>query len=446
MPSLAPPTPSYCPASRVLSVLAAMAALRLNALGSLALVVAAQPSSTLPVPVGKAQGLLLFLAMQRRPVSREALLDLFWPHLPRDAAANNLRVLLSNLRCLCLDKAERSPLQADRQHVALDASVMESDVIDFLRTPLVENAATPLPSLAELAPGFELPGCEEFNLWLEERRQDVRRSALLRVDMVIRRQREQNDTVGLIAALRARLVLQPQDEAGLRELMSLLCLRASAAAALDEYERFRARLHVDLGAEPEPESRRLAAQLRLQAANDPLTPGTADAAATAMVLCVYGEIEPFEVDDPVREASLREIQAHFSQTLASLGSQGEPAGGYWAFLAYLPTDGRPGILFAEVLRAVQRAQRAVADLGLVTHWGLLLEKRRWSVQRGDAGGAMLRKAREFILLAKPDEIVACRASKKFIERAVAVERTMLHRRQGHKRATRLFSFRCHRGG
>lgn len=404
--------------------------------------ISSSPSRTIPLSLGKAQGVLLYLALQRKPVNRETLVALFWPRMDPLNGANNLRVLLSQLRHQCRNAAGRSFLFINRQQVGVTPGSLTVDVIDYLQgVPPSEQAR--LPTFKEIAPGLMLSDCDEFNDWLDGMRKDVRQRALLQIDMAIRHMSSSNDSCGLLAALRMKLELLPHDGNSLRQLMLMLSAEGSEAAALNEFERFRWRMLTELSVEPDEASVNLANILRAKGISPTALDSFAIADSAESVLCIYGELAEGVLGQHERALTdLRTIQLDFRRALTRLGGVTESSGVDWAFLGYLPVQRRPTLLVNKVLAALRATHQAAVEMGLSTNWGMHLDKLRWNTIRPDASGTLHRQTRHHCLLAKPGEIVASGSCMKILARQSAPERTLLHRQLNRKRAIRLFGFDC----
>src|SRR5687767_1294818 len=87
----------------------------------------------------KVPALAAYLALSERPVSRAALMELFWGDMPDKSAQTNLRKALSNLGQVLGDA-----VQIKRDSVQLDLSQIEVDALLFerlRRTPDADPAA-----------------------------------------------------------------------------------------------------------------------------------------------------------------------------------------------------------------------------------------------------------------------------------------------------------------
>ncbi len=101
-----------------------------------------------PVEISRREvrGLLYYLACQRAPVSREHLVDLFWPKL-YDDGRKRLRETLARLKKALPDP---NPLLATPEQVGLDPALFSTDVLEF--QAIVEEIAQPLAQIPLTVP------------------------------------------------------------------------------------------------------------------------------------------------------------------------------------------------------------------------------------------------------------------------------------------------------
>lgn len=264
---MAPTIPSNEPTSNALSI---------RLLGNFEIHVDGTAIEKLSYEKGRA--LLAYLAAQTGWHTREKLAGLLWPGLQREAARNNLRLVLLNLRRSIQDSAgTNSIFRANRHALCIrpDALVW-FDVARFAAAPTTCTSPTPhrcdecaaqMEQAVELyrgdfLEGFFLPGCSEFEDWLLVRREEMRRHALDLLDRLANR----FEQAGLHAralphALRA-VELDPWNEAGYRRTMRLYAALGQASAAVGQYEACRRALNDGMGTLPGEETRRLAELLR----------------------------------------------------------------------------------------------------------------------------------------------------------------------------------------
>lgn len=159
-------------------------------------------------PSKKTRALLAYLATTAKPHRRDRLCEIFWdiPDDPRGA----LRWSLSRLRPL-LDDDSNTRIQADRENVSL---AVESLAIDLHQVAAaVARADCPIEELKEaadlftgdFAAGLDLPGCEDFQVWLMTQRESARRLRLALLKRLI----DQLPAAEAIAHAQCRLEIDP---------------------------------------------------------------------------------------------------------------------------------------------------------------------------------------------------------------------------------------------
>jgi pimeloyl-ACP methyl ester carboxylesterase len=132
----------------------ATAAINVQVLGEFSLSLGSDP---LPLPASrKTRALLAYLLLIAKPVRRDRLCELFFD-IPDDPRAA-LRWSLNKIRHVLGDNA--ALLIADRERVALDSSGFMFDV-DHL---------TPESALEVPLPGLDLPGLDDYSMWLASER------------------------------------------------------------------------------------------------------------------------------------------------------------------------------------------------------------------------------------------------------------------------------------
>jgi pimeloyl-ACP methyl ester carboxylesterase len=123
----------------------------------------------------KTRALFVFLLLSTKPVRRERLCELFFD-IPDDPRAA-LRWSLSKIRTMLGPDADL--LTADRERVAIEQSGFTLD-IDHLDA--VQALELPLP-------GLDLPGLDEYSLWLASERAAIDRKRMRRLDEAARNPR-----------------------------------------------------------------------------------------------------------------------------------------------------------------------------------------------------------------------------------------------------------------
>jgi predicted ATPase/DNA-binding SARP family transcriptional activator len=240
------------------------AQLRLELLGGLRLTRDGAPMTGLAY--AKSRALLAYLAVTGQPHSREALATLLWSDLPGDAARQNLREVLSNLRrvagryllitreTVAFDRTAPTWLDVDAFHAALDRPGA---------TRLVERlrAAVDLYH-GDLLAGFAVHDAPAFDEWLAAQRERLRQLALHALHELAVFHTERSDHAAGIAYITRLLALDPWREDAHRQLMLLLAGSGQRDAALAQYARCRRVLTEELGVDPDPETTSLAERIR----------------------------------------------------------------------------------------------------------------------------------------------------------------------------------------
>jgi pimeloyl-ACP methyl ester carboxylesterase len=134
----------------------------------------------------KTRALFVYLLLTAKPARRERLCELFFD-IPNDPRAA-LRWSLSKLRAMLGDDAHL--ISADRDRVALDSSGFTLD-IDHLDA--VQALEAPLP-------GIDLPGLDDYAMWLASERAAIDRKRARRLDEAARNSRFGDADRGRFAA------------------------------------------------------------------------------------------------------------------------------------------------------------------------------------------------------------------------------------------------------
>lgn len=193
----------------------------------------------------KALALLAYLAANPHPQARDRLAALLWPESDQAQARASLRRTLHALK----------PLVESRGDTVGLAPGLEVDVDDF-RQGRLERYTGPFMD------GFSLPDCPELESWMREQREQLEELCKGALDRLTG---EESPAEALVHA-RRRLALDPLDEAAHRQVMTALIRSGQRAAARRQYDECARILREELGAEPDPETRRLAATLTEPAA------------------------------------------------------------------------------------------------------------------------------------------------------------------------------------
>lgn len=218
----------------------------------------------------KMRALFVYLLFEQANAHRrEHLAQLLWPEHSEKEARANLRNALSRLN-RSLSSTDCPWLICDKKRLQFNTELpLETDAFHLLNVPaLITNAqlASQAKSALELYQGsflaeLQLQGCEAFNGWVQHMENKLRSHALqLATSASTFYQQEKNREAALFFA-RQRVNLQPDDEAGHRELMSLLVHEDGVDSVKQHYEWLCRFLRERYDLEPEESTQALVRQL-----------------------------------------------------------------------------------------------------------------------------------------------------------------------------------------
>jgi len=202
----------------------------------------------------------LLLAQPGLRQRRDRLAGLLWPTLDQSHARSALRKTVHTARSVL---GAEAIVSFGDEELVIEAAAPWCDAVEFM----TEIEAGRLGRAVELyrgdlMPGFLLPECGEFDLWLEE----TRAAALERVvaaTWALARECEDLEHLtdaGNWARLAARRAWT--DERVLRRALILLDRIGDRAGAISLFDGFARRLRSELETEPSPETAALVARLR----------------------------------------------------------------------------------------------------------------------------------------------------------------------------------------
>ncbi|MFL5476890.1 MAG: BTAD domain-containing putative transcriptional regulator [Gemmatimonadales bacterium] len=203
--------------------------------------------------------LLIYLARSPRSRSRDHLVALLWPEKPETAARHSLTAAVSLFRRYLGDSSvitEAGRLRLAPETVSLDLERLES----LADSGEWEQAAELVRG--DFLEGFSVPSAPGFDDWLEQERTAVRkRSVEVLINHAEQLIRWGRAPEAIPVAARA-LALDPTSEPSIQSLMKSLVLAGDRTGALEQFERFSARLRDELGTTPSAETRTLAERER----------------------------------------------------------------------------------------------------------------------------------------------------------------------------------------
>lgn len=237
----------------------------LRILGPTELVGPAPAAGEAVVRQPKRLALLSYLALAtaegfRRP---DQIIAMFWPDADQPQARTYLRKALYGI-----NEAFGADLFVTRgeDEVRLDTAHLWCDAVAL---PLLVRDGRWSEALAlhrgDLLVGLFPEGvAPEFQEWLDDQRRSLRGQAATAAWEMSRLEDERDDRKAAAVMARRALELTPDDEVGVRRLISLLDRQGDRGDALRVYGDWQARLLKEYGVEPAPETRKLAR--RVQAA------------------------------------------------------------------------------------------------------------------------------------------------------------------------------------
>lgn len=228
----------------------------------------------------KRLALLAYVAVAgaERPISRDKLLALFWPESDTERARGTLRSTLHLLR----RDLGAGLLVKGGQTIAIDPSFFSCDVLEFRRRIDDGEAEAALELYrGDFLDGFFLSGAPDFERWVEQERQDLRRVAVEAAWTLARRAAATGSQAEAGYWARCAFGLGSLDEGALRRLLHLLDEIGDRGGALQAYEEFAARLAEEFEARPAPETQELVAAIRGRlAAREPASKGDVETQLT----------------------------------------------------------------------------------------------------------------------------------------------------------------------
>lgn len=218
----------------------------------------------------KSLALLAYLAVTRRPESRDGLAALLWPDQPPAPSFGYLRTALYDINTVCSDRL----LEADRQTVRL-ANRVSLDVDVWKFHDLVgdrdrERLATDRKRLAEaiglfrgaFLSGFSLRDAPPFEDWQREYAEELAHTCEEALQDIIRACVGAGDTEEALGYARRLVAMDELDEGYHRVLMSLEALAGKPVAVELAWQRCCRILKRELDAQPDEETRKLYDRLR----------------------------------------------------------------------------------------------------------------------------------------------------------------------------------------
>lgn len=212
--------------------------------------------------------LLVYLCMEGTAVhSRGRLASLLWGESAEDAARHSLTQALSRL----IRALPPGSLVADNRVVRWEGT-LPCDAVLLLRGGLGPADVDVRFSIyqGEFLRGFHPGrGAEEFMHWADGRRADLRNAALRLLESAGYEAEERRDWPRAVELAERAVAIDPIAENARRRLMRAWAALGERNVALRQYRDYAGWLKQEMGAEPDPDTRALAEQLRAAGADPP---------------------------------------------------------------------------------------------------------------------------------------------------------------------------------
>lgn len=212
----------------------------------------------------KALALLTYIAIKGKPQSRDTLAELLWPDQLPERASGSLRAILTDLRKFLapyLVISRQTVELATAAHCWIDVLEFVQKTDNFQRTRAQTNELSDetygaLEQALELVQGeflsgFLLSNNNEFEQWLVEQREWIRRQYIRCGLELIAMLRERGNPDRAIHWARRLIRADPLHEETHQQMMRALVESGARAAALDHYEKLRIQLKNELDVEPD---------------------------------------------------------------------------------------------------------------------------------------------------------------------------------------------------
>jgi DNA-binding SARP family transcriptional activator len=210
----------------------------------------------------KAVALLALLTVPSpgRFLRRDLLVALLWPELDDVRARAALRRVVHSIRSTLGDA---TIIGRGDEEIAVDATALTSDAADFMRAAESGQLKWALELYRDdLLPGFHLPGCQEFDQWLEQQRLELRERASGAAWALAQRHEDTNQLTDAALMARRSVRFDWSDERALRRALSMLERLGDRGGASKLYAEFERRLRESLDVAPSNETRELISRIR----------------------------------------------------------------------------------------------------------------------------------------------------------------------------------------
>ena len=203
--------------------------------------------------------LLVYLARSpKRARARDHLIGLLWGDQPQDDARHSLNQAVSTLRIYA-----GKTIETDRTHVRLTNRAVALDVEQLETLAAAGDYAAAARLIAGLfLEGFGIPGASGFDDWTSAERTHWQRRSVEILERLSTQASARGDLRGAEEAARRAEQIDEHSDVAVRARLRAVALAGDRGQALKAFTAFAERLHRDLGAEPDSETRALADRIR----------------------------------------------------------------------------------------------------------------------------------------------------------------------------------------
>lgn len=213
-------------------------------------------------PVTRRHPMALLALLATAPshtLSRGKLVGLLWPETTEKKARNRLNTCVYQIR----SEAGRDVLASVGDDLRLDANALSCDVCRFeSAVESGDHAAAVDHYQGPFLDGFHLDGSPAFEKRIDQIRSRLRRDYLEALEALARAHEERGEAEEAARRWRERAEEDPYDSRVTKRLMEALADAGNRAAAIEAARRHADRLQEEVGAEPDPGVREMAARLR----------------------------------------------------------------------------------------------------------------------------------------------------------------------------------------
>lgn len=257
-----------------------MTELAIQLLGNFA--VADDSGNPVSVPGAKQRALLAYLALNAgKPIPRDKLMTLLWGERFDEQARQSLRQALTKIRKLT--NGDQALLRTDGDTITFDTDAVDVDAVRFEALAADENPNSAIRA-ADMYRGELLENLilkeAAFDEWLGGERARFNALACAVFERAARHQHSEGNAAGAIEIAQRLVKIDPLREPSHRLLMQIFAESGQRAAALKQYTTCAAVLSVELGVEPDAETKRLLQEVRNAEAKPDGGPASGSAEAT----------------------------------------------------------------------------------------------------------------------------------------------------------------------